>query len=374
MTVAATRGRSLPVVGLVALLVLTAACSQAEGPGTTGSPSVEATSTRIPTPKDTTAAPAGPETTSAPATREALPPLRDDPVFEEWSVPAGTRPHDAAPGDDGVVWFAGQGSGHAGVLDPSSGDIELVDLGDGSSPHGVIVGDDGTAWLTDGGLNAIVSVDHDTHTVEIYPLSRPDYANLNTATFDGRGTLWFTGQEGVYGRLDPSSGEMAVFDAPRGRGPYGIATTPDGDVWFASLAGSYIARITGDDGALEVVDVPTGGGGARRVWSDSRGRLWVTEWFAGNLARYDPATRQWREWRLPGEEPRPYAVFVDDADLVWVTDFGGDALVRFDPGTEEFRVFPWPTSGARVRQLLGRPGEVWGTGSAIDTVIVLRTR
>jgi virginiamycin B lyase len=84
----------------------------------------------------------------------------------------------------------------------------------------------------------------------------------------------------------------------------------------------------------------------------------TTEWFAGNLARYDPATEDWEVWRLPGDDPQPYAVYVDDADLVWVTDFGADALVRFDPATEGFRSFPWPTAGAQVRQLLGRPGEV----------------
>ena len=44
------------------------------------------------------------------------------------------------------------------------------------------------------------------------------------ATFDGAGTLWFTGQSGVYGRLDPASGVVEVFDAPGGPGPYGIAT------------------------------------------------------------------------------------------------------------------------------------------------------
>ena len=32
---------------------------------------------------------------------------------------------------------------------------------------------------------------------------------------------------------------------------------------------------------------------------------------------YDPATRQWREWALPGQGPQPYAVYVDDRDLVW---------------------------------------------------------
>jgi len=315
-------------------------------------------------------------TTAPTESAETLPPLLPEPVFDEWPVPAGSRPHDAAPASagDGRGWYAAQGSGQAGLLDPATGEVEVIDLGSGSSPHGVIVGDDGTAWFTDGGQNAIVAVDPDTFEVTTYPLPTSDYANLNTAAFDGDGILWFTGQSGIYGRLDPATDDMEVFDAPRGRGPYGIAATPDGDVWFSSLAGSYIAKITDVDGTLEVVDTPTPGGGARRVWSDSRGRLWVTEWNAGNLAMYDPDAATWNTWPLPGSNPQPYAVFVDDADFVWVTDFGGDALVRFDPTAEEFTVFPWPTPGAQVRQLLGRPGEVWGTGSAIDTVIILRTR
>jgi virginiamycin B lyase len=297
-----------------------------------------------------------------------------EPVFEEWAVPAGSRPHDVAPGPDGRVWYTGQRTGELGVLDLATGEVEVIPLGAGSAPHGVIVADDGTPWVTDGGLNAIVAVDPDTFDITTYRLPRPANANLNTATFAGDGLHWFTGQAGVHGRVDPATGEVAVFDSPRGRGPYGIATTPAGDVWFSSLAGSYIARITGTDGSLEVVDVPTAGGGARRVWSDSTGVLWVTEWFAGNLARYDPASASWQTWRLPGDDPQPYAVYVDEDDAVWATDFGADALVRFDPDTEEFTSFAWPTPGAQVRQLLGRPGEVWGAGSATDTLIVLRTR
>jgi virginiamycin B lyase len=66
-------------------------------------------------------------------------------------------------------------------------------------------------------------------------------------------------------------------------------------------------------------------------------------------------------------------VYVDDKDIVWLTDFGANALVRFDPVTEQFKVFPWPTGNALVRQLLGRPGEIWGAESATDKIVVLRT-
>ena len=60
--------------------------------------------------------------------------------------------------------------------------------------------------------------------------------------------LWFTGQSGIYGRLDPATGAMRVFRAPEGRGPYGITATPDGTVYYVSLAGSHLARINSETG------------------------------------------------------------------------------------------------------------------------------
>ena len=49
-----------------------------------------------------------------------------------------------------------------------------------------------------------------------------------------------------------------------------------------------------------------------------------------------------------------------------------NALVRFDPVKEAFEVFPLPSPGANVRQLLGRHGEVWGAESGVDRLVVLR--
>jgi len=199
-------------------------------------------------------------------------------------------------------------------------------------------------------------------------------ANLNTATFDRSGRLWFTGQSGVYGSVDPRTGRVRAWSAPRGPGPYGISTTRNGQVWYASLAGSHIARIDTATGRAATVDPPTDGQGARRIWPDSRGRLWVSEYNAGRLGRYDPGTRRWREWRLPGASSAPYAVYVDERDVVWLTDFGEDAIVRFDPRTERFTTIRLPTRQAAVRQLLGRRGEVWGAESATDKLVVIRTR
>lgn len=294
---------------------------------------------------------------------------------QEFPVPAGSHPHDVAPAADGGVWYTAQSTGILGHLDPATSRVRQIPLGDGSRPHGVITGSDGAAWITDGGLNAIVRVDPRTERVQRFPLPEGRrFANLNTAAFDRRGVLWFTGQSGIIGRLDPQTGQMQVWDAPRGRGPYGIATAPDGTVYFASLAASYVGRVDTDTGGVTVLEPPTPRQGARRVWPDSRGRVWVSEWNAGRLGMYDPAGGRWREWRLPGDNPMPYAVYVDDRDIVWLTDFGHNALVWFDPATEAFGRIVLPSSPANVRQLLGRPGEVWGAESGTDRLVVVRRR
>lgn len=295
------------------------------------------------------------------------------PRLTSFPLPAGSRPHDVAPALDGGVWYTAQGSGELGWLDPETGQVEHTKLGTGSRPHGVIVGPDGAPWVTDSGLNSIVRVDPESLRVDVFPLptERPN-TNLNTAAFDKDGVLWFTGQGGVYGRLDPATGEMQVFDAPRGRGPYGIATSPDGSVYYASLAGSYVGRIDPKTGEATVLDPPTRNQGARRVWPDSKGRIWVSEWNAGQVAAYNPSDGGWQEWKLPGPAPRAYAVYVDERDMVWLSDFGGNSVVRFDPQTEDFDVFDLPSSPGNVRQILGRDGEVWLPESAADQLVRIR--
>lgn len=296
-----------------------------------------------------------------------------EPVIKEYPVPKGSHPHDVAPARDGGVWYTAQHLGELGWLDPVSGHTRHIPLGQGSAPHGVIVGPDGAPWITDSGLNAIVRVDPKTENVEVFrlPQGKPN-ANLNTATFDKKGVLWFTGQTGYYGRLDPKTGKVEVFNAPRWRGPYGICTAPDGSVYYASLAGSHIARIDTKTGQATVIESPTPGQGARRVWADSKSRIWVSEWNSGQVSLYDPKSNQWRAWKLPGDNPQTYAVYVDSRDIVWLSDFGADAMVRFDPKTERFKVVRLPSHGTRVRQILGRPGEVWLPLSGVDKLAVIR--
>lgn len=369
--------------GPIALTTLLLSACATPAPATTGPPASQVpVSTRIPTiPPPSTSGPRPSPTPTSTAQSNQTPSSSSDAIAtpvtraayqysqQEFQLPY--YAHDVAPAEDGTVWWTAQGNGELGRFDPSTGKSQQFPLGAGSAPHGVIIGPDGAAWVTDGGLNAIVRVDNISGAVRVFPLpSNWPNVNLNTAVF-ANGILWFTGQNGIYGRLDPSNGSMQVFDAPRGHGPYGITVTPGGQVFYASLAGNHIAQIDTNTGTATLIEPPTPNQGARRVWSDSKGVIWVSEWNVGQVGRYDPSTGGWQEWKLPGARPQAYAVFVDNRDQVWLSQWGTNSIVRFDPATESFESFSL-SANANVRQILGRGGDIWAAESGNNKLVLIR--
>ena len=289
-------------------------------------------------------------------------------------LPAGARPHDASPGRPGEIWYTAQRQGALGIIDIDEWSYRQVPLGEGSSPHGVVLGPDGKAWITDGGQNAIVRYDPATEAIDVWKLPADSgYTNLNTGAFAEDGAHWFTGQTGIYGKVDPQTRAVTIWKDPDGRGPYGIDDTPDGEIWYVSLAGSHLAKVDRADGSIEMIEPPHENAGLRRVWADSKGDLWITGWNSGKLYRYRPASGEWTTFDLPGEKPQAYAVYVDERDDVWVTDFASNNTLVFDIATEKW-VATIPGSGpnAQVRQILGRGNEVWGAQSADDSLVVIR--
>jgi virginiamycin B lyase len=69
-----------------------------------------------------------------------------------------------------------------------------------------------------------------------------------------------------------------------------------------------------------------------------------------------------------------YAVYVDEADRVWVSEWTAQAMLRFDPATQKFESFKSSTGTPNVRQIHGRKGEVWTPESAADKLVVYRYR
>src|ERR1700738_2172163 len=75
----------------------------------------------------------------------------------------------------------------------------------------------------------------------------------------------------------------------------------------------------------QMQDLSTGRG------ATATGALWITGWNSGDLFRYDSKAQTWSRWRRRAIGPQPYAVYVDETDVVWVSDWGANVILRFDP-------------------------------------------
>ena len=62
------------------------------------------------------------------------------PTFQEFPVENGSLTHDVAPdpAKDGPVWFTAEDTGNSEKLDPTTGKIHLIPLGENAHPHGRI--------------------------------------------------------------------------------------------------------------------------------------------------------------------------------------------------------------------------------------------
>ncbi len=303
--------------------------------------------------------------TSTPGTRFAV---------SYFDVPGVEGVYGLAAAQDGAIWLSGSRNGTLARFDPRSGETKPIALGEAAKPRRVLSGPDGAIWLTDPGRDALLRVEPADGKVETIAL--PDErkgADLDCAVFDGDGLLWFTGQAGIVGRLDPKTGKIEVRDAPKGRGAAGIAVSPSGELWFASVAGNYVARINRESFEIQPAGLPKEDQGPRDLSSDSKNRLWVAESQSGNVSCLEIASRSWKSWKLPGDRPRPHAVYVDDADKVWLSDFSANAIVHFDPVTEAFNSVQIDRPGAEVRSLHGRSGEAWAADGGSDRLIRIQT-
>ena len=289
----------------------------------------------------------------------------------------GTR--DVAPDPDGSVWFNAQWSGALGHLNPSTGELKLYPLGPGSHPHGVVMGPEGDLWICDES-NTIRRFNRTTKAITNYQL-KPfgislGYGNLNTPTFDKKGILWFTAQNGYYASLNPKTSEIKVYPAPNGFGPYGITTTPSGEVWYTNLAAAHIARINTSTGKVDaVIPIPDSSSqGSRRIWSDSKGNLWITAWGNGTLYRYNHGSRQWASFKLPGLGPRGYSTYVDGDDNVWISDFGTNSILMFDTKETSFTIFPGNKRNVQALQMAGLGNRIWAGMQGVDQLALYELR
>ena len=276
--------------------------------------------------------------------------------IREWLLPSlGSRPHDPLAAADGSVWWTGQWASVLGRLNAATGVMKEYPLPPDSGPHGLTQDAMGHVWFTGISRNYIGQLNPTTGEVTQYPVSMEGARGPHTPIFDQNGTLWFTLQSGMVGRLVPDTGEMKIVTTPSDNTyPYGIVVNSAGVPWYVDFRGNRLGSVDPETMEIQEYSLPNPEARPRRIAITPDDVLWYTDYARGYLGRFDPATGEVQEWPSPsGSESRPYGIAAV-GNVVWYSESAvrPNTLVRFDTETESFQTWVIPSGGGVVRNMM----------------------
>jgi len=93
------------------------------------------------------------------------------------------------------------------------------------------------------------------------------------------------------------------------------------------------------------------------------GSIFITVMHADRIARFDPATHQFREWDLP-RGAHPHGLVVDRQGAVYYTGNGNGTIGRLDPATGKVTQYAAPSGGDPHTIIQAPDGTLWFTVQA----------
>jgi streptogramin lyase len=279
--------------------------------------------------------------------------LRGDPRFV-W-------PHDVKV-DANYAWYTDHFSSVLGRLDKKTGQVTELryPLPPGGGRDMTIPAGEDRAGNPGGGSHDLLFdtqgnliIGMDDATVRYNPKTNEFVhwtAGNNMFGLDRQDHVWETDDGAPLTEIDTTTGKITVHPIPTNDGVYDMDTDSKGrtliNIWRNGKIGVY------DPEANKYAEyaTPTPEAGPRRGEIDADDNLWVTEYYAGRLVRFDPDTGEIKEYPLiPGTaayaapHASPYSASVDnERKWVWTNDFNSGRLFRFDMATERFTEYALP--------------------------------
>jgi virginiamycin B lyase len=188
-------------------------------------------------------------------------------------------PHTAVFDVGGILWFTAQGGNAVGRLDPRTEKIDLKKVQtENALPYGIQINSKGVPFFCELGTNKMGKIDPKTMEISEYKL--PEGARPRRLAIAADDNIYFSDfKGGNLGRLDSPTGAVKMWASPGGHdsGPYGIAITPDGMVWYSEsgVKPNTIVRFDPKTEHFASAPIPSGGGVVRNMAATSDGRVYI---------------------------------------------------------------------------------------------------
>jgi virginiamycin B lyase len=226
--------------------------------------------------------------------------------------------------------------------DQNGGDGRAGNPGGGS--HDLLIDKQGRVLI--GMDDATVRFDPKTEKFTPWPSGQAMFG------LDPDGNIWHHEERNPVTKLNTSTGEVTEYPVPPSDGIYDMDSDSKGrfliNIWRNNKIGVFDPKVE----KYAEYKLPTPQSGPRRGEIDRQDRLWVTEFYASQIAMFDPDTGTTKEYPLfPGSKPftapyaQPYSLSVDNKNqTVWTNDFLASRLYKVDIKTGKTTEYQTPTN------------------------------
>lgn len=196
-----------------------------------------------------------------------------------------------AGGPDGNVWFTEGGNNKIARITTTGVITEFVIPTANAGPGSLVSGPDGNVWFIEEASKKIGKITSGGVISEyVVPPSSPQ-GSLVGITAGSDGKLWFTEDVLYYNSKIAkitTGGTVTEYVVPTVNAQaWGIAPSPDGNLWFTENGGNKVGRIT-TGGTVAEYPIATGDSQPRGIVAGSDGKLWFTESNANKIGKITP--------------------------------------------------------------------------------------
>lgn len=215
---------------------------------------------------------------------------------------------------------------------------------DKTRPRDPYVAQDGRIWFCGQAGNYIAVLDPRNGEFKRYELDAN--TNPHNLIIDQEGFVWYAGnRNGHIGKLDPKDGKIVKYPMPDPavRDPHTLIFDRTGkEIWFTAQMSGVVGRLNMASGKIDLVRIPGNDTRPYGIWMDSKNRPWFNEFGVPKIGMIEPATLALKEYTLPDERARGRRIAITSDDIVWYVDYTRGFLGRLDPATGKIDEFATP--------------------------------
>ena len=220
-----------------------------------------------------------------------------------------------------------------------------------SVPEAIINGSNQIFWFTEFGAGKIGELTGLTRNVTAeYPIPQKG-SSPATLAMDTQGRIWLTDQ-------NPSYPSVWVFNTgtrqfhqyltnATNSTPLFVLVDKTDHIWFTDTTANYVAELSYPQGNMTKYSLPQPSSGpAEMALQTGTSYIWISEGFAGRIARFDMITHSFQEFIPTVPLNYPVGIVADPKGNIWVSEHGGSSVAEFIPSNSTFREYPTSQIGS----------------------------